>query len=65
MKTANQLTFATYEASLRLKPNDPIKLIFDSINWPLIHSLISSKYSPQGMKGYDTVSLFKTQILIT
>ena len=27
MRTANQLTFTTYEASLRLKPNDPIKVI--------------------------------------
>ena len=28
MKTANQLTFTTYEASLKLNPNDPTKIIF-------------------------------------
>jgi len=32
MKTANQLTFTTYEASLKLKPNDPAKIIFDNID---------------------------------
>ena len=32
MKTANQLTFTTYEASLKLKPNDPTKIIFDNID---------------------------------
>jgi len=30
MKTANQLTFTTYEASLKLNPNDPTKIIFDN-----------------------------------
>jgi hypothetical protein len=30
MKTANQLTFTTYEASLKLNPSDPIKVIFDN-----------------------------------
>jgi len=39
MKTANQLTFTTYETSLKLKPNDPIKVIFDNIDWSFIHSL--------------------------
>ncbi len=27
MKTANQLTFTTYEASLKLKTNDPVRVI--------------------------------------
>ncbi len=27
MKTTNQLTFTTYEASLKLNPRDPIKII--------------------------------------
>jgi hypothetical protein len=29
IKTDNQLTFTTYEASLKLNPNNPIKIIFD------------------------------------
>jgi hypothetical protein len=66
MKTANQLTFTTYETSLKLKPNDPIKIIFDSINWSFIHPLTNNKYSalPQGAEGYDPISLFKAQLLI-
>ena len=64
MKTANQLTFTTYEASLKLNPNDPTKIIFDNINWSFIHSLAKGKYSTQGAEGYDPVSLFKAQLLI-
>ena len=29
MKTADQLTFTTCEALLKLNPNDPAKIIFD------------------------------------
>jgi len=64
MKTANQLTFTTYEASLKLKSNDPTKIIFDNIDWSFIHHLASGRYSPQGAEGYDPVSLFKAQLLI-
>ncbi len=64
MRTANQLTFTTYEASLKLKPNDPIKIIFDKIDWSFVHRLARDKYSPQGADGYDPLSLFKAQLLI-
>jgi len=64
MKTANQLTFTTYEASLKLKPNDPTKIIFNNIDWSFIHRSVSGRYSPQGAEGYDPVSLFKAQLLI-
>lgn len=64
MKTANQLTFTTYEASLKLNPSDPIKVIFDNIDWSFIHSLAKGKYSTQGAEGYDPISLFKAQLLI-
>jgi len=64
MKTANQLTFTTYEASLKLNPNDPTKIIFDNIDWSFIHSLAKGKYSTQGAEGYDPISLFKAQLLI-
>ncbi len=59
MRTANQLTFITYETSLKLKPNDPTKVIFDHINWSFIHPLVKDKYSPlpQGAEGYDPISL--------
>jgi transposase len=64
MKTANQLTFTTYEASLKLKPNDPVKIIFDNIDWSFIHPLVSGRYSPQGAEGYNPISLLKAQLLI-
>lgn len=66
MKTANQLTFTTYETSLKLKPNDPTKIIFDHIDWSFIHPLVKDKYSPlpQGAEGYDPISMFKAQLLI-
>ena len=47
MKITNQLTFATYEASVKLKPNDPTKIIFDNIDWLFIYPLVSSRYSSQ------------------
>lgn len=31
MKTANKLTFTTYEASLKLNPNHSTNIIFDNI----------------------------------
>jgi len=51
MKTVNQLTFTTYEASLKLRPNDPIKIIFDNIDWSFVHSFVSGRYSPQRGRG--------------
>ena len=64
MKTGNQLTFTTYEGSLKLKPNDTTKIIFDNIDWSFIYRLVSGRYSPQGAEGYDPISLFKAQLLI-
>ena len=64
MKTGNQLTFTTYEASLELKPNNPTKVIFDDIDWSLIHPLATRRYSPQGGRQLRPISLFKAQLLI-
>ena len=64
MKTTNQLTFTTYEASLKLRPNDPAKIIFDNIDWSFIHRLVGGRYSPKGAEGYDPITLFKAQLLI-
>jgi IS5 family transposase len=64
LKTANQLTFTTYEASLKIKPNDPVKVMFDNIDWSFIHPLVIDKYSPLGADGYDPIALFKAQLLI-
>ncbi|MDI6689917.1 MAG: hypothetical protein QME54_05820 [Actinomycetota bacterium] len=52
MKKDNQPSFVTYEASLKLDPNDPIKQIFDSIDWSFIHPLVEPKYSDIGAAGF-------------
>ena len=61
MKTANQLTFTTCEASLKLKPNDPVKVIFDHVDWSFIHTLVRVKYSAllHEAEGYGPITLFK------
>jgi len=66
MRTANQLTFTTYEASLKLKPDDPVKIIFDNIDWSFVHPLVQERYSgnTRGADGYDPISLLKAQLLI-
>lgn len=66
MRTDNQLTFTTYEASLKIKADDPIKVIFENIDWSFVHPLVKDKYSalPQGAEGYDPLALFKAQLLI-
>jgi transposase len=64
VKKANQLTFATYEASRKLKANDPIRTIFDKLDWSFIHPLLKDKYSTQGSDGYNPISLYKAQLLI-
>jgi len=65
MRTANQLTFTTYEASLKLSPNNPVKAIFDNINWFFIHPLVEDRCSSQGADGYEPISLLKAQLLIS
>lgn len=66
MRTDNQLTFTTYESSLKIRSNDPLKVIFENIDWSFIHPLVKDKYStlPQGADGYDPIALFKAQLLI-
>lgn len=64
MRTASQLTFNTLETSLKLKFNDSTKIAFDNIDWSLIHSLVSGKYSFQGTEDCSPISLFTVQPLI-
>ena len=64
MKIANQLTFATQEASLSLKSNNPIKAVFDNVDFSFIHQLVKDKNSPLGAEGYGPISLYSAQLLI-
>jgi transposase len=66
MKNAKgrQLSFTTYEASQKIKKDDPLKVIFESIDWGFIFPLIKDKYTSGRELVYDPVSLFKAQLLI-
>jgi len=59
-----QLSFITYEASRKIKKNDPLKIIFESIDWGFIYPIIKDKYTTERELVYDPVSLFKAQLLI-
>ncbi len=59
-----QLSFTTYEASQKIKKDDPLKVIFESIDWSFIFPLIKDKYTSGRELVYDPVSLFKAQLLI-
>ena len=66
MKNAKgrQLSFITYEAFKKIKKDDPLKIIFESIDWSFIHPVIKDKYTTGRELVYDPVALFKAQLLI-
>jgi len=59
-----QLSFITYEASRKIKKDDPLKIIFESIDWSFIYPIIKDKYTTDRELVYDPVSLFRAQLLI-
>lgn len=59
-----QLSFITYEASQKIKKDDPLKIIFESIDWSFIYPIIKDKYATDRELVYDPVALFKAQLLI-
>lgn len=59
-----QLSFITYEAFKKIKKDDPLKIIFESIDWSFVHPLIKDKYATGRELVYDPVTLFKAQLLI-
>ena len=58
------ISWVCYAASLKIKPNDPLKLIFESIHWDFIYSLTDPLYANYGVTPHDPVSLFKAQLAI-
>lgn len=58
------ISIFTYAASLKIKDNDPLKLIFESIDWSFIYDYASPFYAGYGSPPYDPVSLFKAQLAI-
>ncbi|MEA2021198.1 MAG: transposase [Candidatus Caldatribacteriota bacterium] len=59
-----QLSFITYEAYKKIKKDDPIKILFESINWSFISPLIKDTYPANRELVYDPIALFKSQLLI-
>jgi len=65
MKQNKQLSLLMLETEIKLsKSNDPVKQIFDTINFDFIYDLVRDKYSDEGSDGYDPVSLFKALLLL-
>jgi len=63
-KKKRQLSFTTYEAFKKIKTDDPLKIIFESIDWSFIYPLIKDKYMTNKELVYNPVTLFKAQLLI-
>lgn len=61
--TNKQLSFALLQTIKNLKPTDPLKVMFESIDWSFIPPLVEKFYSPQGNEAYNPVSIFKCFLL--
>ena len=59
-----QFSFSTYEAYKKIKKNDPLKMILESIEWSFINPLVKDRYYNNKTLIYTPVSLFKAQLLI-
>ncbi|OYD16138.1 hypothetical protein CH333_04110, partial [candidate division WOR-3 bacterium JGI_Cruoil_03_44_89] len=58
-----QLSFALLRAVQKIKPDDPLKIVFDFIDWSFIPPLVEKFYSSQGNEAYNPVSIFKCFLL--
>jgi len=59
-----QFSFSTYEAYKKIKKNDPLKIIYESIDWSFIDPMLDGCYFGKKELLYSPVSLFKAQLLI-
>ncbi|MFW6149324.1 MAG: hypothetical protein ACOC6D_05665, partial [Atribacterota bacterium] len=60
----SQFSFSTYEAYKKIRKNDPLKIVFESVDWSLVNPLLEGHYSSKKELVYSPVSLFKAQLLI-
>lgn len=63
-KKNRQLSFTTYEASTKMKKDDPLQIIFKTIDWSFIAPLLRDKYVSKKELTYEPESLFRAQLLI-
>lgn len=59
-----QLSFITYEAYKKIKKDDALKVLFESIDWSFIPLLLKDSYPTDRELVYVPVALFKAQLLI-
>jgi transposase len=63
-KEKQQFSFSTYEAYKKIKKNDPLKIVYESIDWSFIDSMVKGRYYHKKELVYSPVSLFKAQLLV-
>jgi transposase len=64
MKRDRQFNFVDLKISSIIPSNDPLKILFDSVDFSFIYSLVKDCYVNEGRKGYDPQALFKALLLI-
>ena len=57
-------SFAELTIANMIPADDPLKIIFDSIDFSFIYELCKNKYSQCGRQGFNPQSLFKALLLI-
>lgn len=64
MKRDRQFNFVDLKLSSIIQSNDPLKVLFDSVDFSFIYDLVKDRYGNEGRKGYDSQALFKSLLLI-
>lgn len=64
MRTNRQFSFIDLKISTLIPSNDPIKILFYTVDFSFIYRLVKDKYTDEGPEGYDPQSLFKALLLI-
>lgn len=59
-----QLNFMDLYIARTITPDDPIKQIFDAIDWQSMAKFKPPKKSKKGRKGYDFIAMLKALLLI-
>jgi len=63
-KKERQLSFITYEAFKKIKKDDPLKILFEAVDWSFIYPVLKDKYPEDRELIYNPIALFKAQLLI-
>lgn len=61
-----QISFVDYHVAQTISPTDPVKLVFDAIDWKPIRNLLPEQ-KPKGKRGpnsYNRISMLKALLLI-